>query len=518
MAPLGYDRRMGRYVAVWLVVAACGGGKSATADGPTGGDGPRGDGPPIMPPSSCTVPPEGALVDTSASTNVVGDGTAGSCTTLALQTAVTMGGQVRFNCGAAPITITLSAAIEINNTANSDGLGDIVIDGGGTVTLSGNHANRIIHLDACSPPYNSPHCDSFPHPHLTVERLTFIDAADDSADGGGAIFRKGGALTVIDSVFTGNRCAVTGQDTAGGALRLIYPTPALVVGSTFTGNACSDGGAIGSLGASPVTIMNSTVDGNTATGNGGNPGNGGNAGGIYHDGSGIDLELCGVKVTNNHGNAYGGGLFYVDDNGLGTVKLTNVEIANNDIPIASGKPSHGGGAYIQGADVTVANVTVATNSAGFAAGLYVNSMNGRGSLNATNMTVTGMTGDGLNLQGGVNGTLLNCTIANNTKNGIAGAQPMALANTIVAGNMTNCDAQPTLMPGNIEGGTVTCGGTAGDPMLGALGSNGGTTGIDTMAPSASGAAAGAGAAPCPATDARGMPRPATGCTSGAHQL
>jgi hypothetical protein len=429
-----------------------------------------------------------------------------------------MGGMVRFNCGAAPMTITLTAAITINNVANADGLGDTVIDGGGTITLSGNNANRIIFLDACTPPYNSPTCDKTPHPHLTVERLTFVAAADDSADGGGAIFRKGGALTVINSVFMGNRCAVTGQDTAGGALRLIYPTPTLVVGSSFQNNKCSDGGAIGSLGASPVTIINSVVDGNTATGNGGNPGNGGNAGGIYHDGGGIDLELCGVQVTNNHGNAYGGGLFYVDDNGLGTVKITNTEIANNDIPIGSGKPSHGGGGYIQGADVTVANLTIASNSAGYAAGLYVNSMNGRGSLNATNMTVSGMTGDGLTLAGGVNGTLLNCTIASNQKTGIAGAGPMTLANTIVAGNATNCDAMPTAMPGNIQSGTGSCGGSDADPQLGALMNNGGTTGVRTMAPAASSPAAGAGAAACPSTDARGMVRPATGCTSGAYQL
>jgi hypothetical protein len=380
-----------------------------------------------------------------------------------------------------------------------------VIDGGGTVTLSGNHASRIFKLDACTNPI-SPNCDTFPHPLLTVERLTLVDAADDSPDGGGAIYRKGGALTVIDSVFSNNRCAVTGQDTAGGALRLIYPTPALVVGSTFDGNKCSDGGAIGSLGASPVSIINSAVTNNTATGNGGNPGNGGNAGGIYHDGGKIALSLCGVKLANNHGNAYGGGLFYVDD----------TEIANNDIPTGAGKPSHGGGGYIQGADVTVANVTIAANAAGYAAGLYVNSMNGRGSLNATNMTVTGMTGDGLTLAGGVVGTLLNCTIAANTSTGIAGAQPMTLANTLVVGNGMQCDHVAASLGGNLELGSGTCGATTGDPGLGPLQDNGGS--VRTMSPVVGGPAMTAGTATCPTTDARGMARPTTGCTSGALQL
>jgi hypothetical protein len=191
-----------------VIVAACG-GHDVTSDSNGGGN----DGPITMPPATCDVPPEGALVDTSASTNVVGDGSAQSCTTTALQAAVDIGGMVRFNCGAVPFTLVLTSAITINNHA-----GDIVIDGGGTVTLSGNHASRIFKLDACTNPI-SPNCDTFPHPLLTVERLTFVDAADDSVDGGGAIYRKGGALTVIDSAFVGNRCAVTGQDTAGGALR-----------------------------------------------------------------------------------------------------------------------------------------------------------------------------------------------------------------------------------------------------------------------------------------------------------
>ena len=503
-------------LAVGTIVAACGGsgsGKPTDASGDTATDTLV-----IAPPVACTVPPEGALVDTSGATNVVGNGTPASCTEAALQTAVSAGGLVRFDCGAAPITITLTQALAINNTAGADGNGDIVIDGGGLVTLSGNHATRIIHLDACSPPYNSPNCDTYPHPHLTVERLTFVDGSDSSTDGGGAILRKGGALTVIDSVFTGNHGAVTGQDTAGGALRLIYPTPTLVVGSTFQNNACSDGGAIGGLNATPVTIINSVVDGNTATGNGGNPGNGGNAGGLYFDGTSLALTMCGVHVTTNHGNAYGGGMFYVDDAGQGTVSITNTEIDNNDIPQAVGKPSHGGAGYIQGADVTAANVTIANNSAGFAAGLYVNSMNGRGSLNATNMTVSANAGDGLNLQGGVNGTLLNCTIAFNQKGGIVGAAPMTLANTVISANQPNCDATPMLMPGNLEDGTPSCGAPIGSALLGSLADNGGTTGVKTMAPAPSSDAVGAGAAACPSTDARGMPRPATACTSGAHQL
>lgn len=481
-----------------VCLVACGGSGG-------GDDQPQPDGGVVtQPQATCDVPPEGTPVDTSASTNVVGTGTPESCTTEALQAAVTAGGLVRFDCGAAPATITLTKAITINNVANADHLGDTVIDGGGTVTLSGNKANRILYLDACEPPYNNEHCDTFPHPHLTVERLTFVDAADDSTDGGGAIYRTGGALTVIDSVFLRNRCATTGQDTAGGAIRLIQATPALIVGSTFgtetDGNKCSDGGAIGALNASSVTIINSTFVGNQATGTGGNPGNGGNSGAIYYDGGNTTLAMCGVTVQKNHGNEYGGGMFYVDDLGKGTVSISNSMIADNDAKFA-------GGAYLQGANVTMANVTIANNTAGFAPQLYENSMNGRGRLDATNLTVTGASGDGVHLEGGITGTLLNATLTAKT----AGASGLMLINSIA----TTCDGAPATSMSSIG---ASCGGADGDPMLGPLQDNGGSTGVFTMAPAAGSPAAGAGAVMCPTTDARGQARPATGCTAGAHQL
>ena len=43
------------------------------------------------------------------------------------------------------MTITVTAPLVINNIANSDELGDIVIDGGGIVTLGGGGTTRIIH-------------------------------------------------------------------------------------------------------------------------------------------------------------------------------------------------------------------------------------------------------------------------------------------------------------------------------------------------------------------------------------
>lgn len=502
-----------------LSIAACG-----SAGGlPDAGGSPRVDGGPIVnPPTACVVPEEGKPVDTSGATNIVGDGTPGSCTEGAFKAAINLGGVITFKCGAAPVTITLTSPAIINNIAGADMLGDTTIDGGNLVTLSGGGLSRILYLNACEAPFNNPRCDIFPHPHLTVQNLTFVDGRDSSARGGGAIFRHGGALTVIHAQFYNNKGATTGQDTAGGAIRLEQATPALIVDSVFgaagKGNACSNGGAIGSLQAHPVTIINSVIDSNSATGVGGNPGNGGNGGGFYQDGVSLDVTMCGVQLTHNTGNAFGGGLFFVDNAGDGKLTLTNTALADNAIPSHAGQPSHGGAGYVQGAQLLVTNAAIARNAADFAAGLYVNAMNGKGSFNATNLTVTGMAGDGLTVEGGLRGTLLNTTIAGNTR-GIGGAAGLTLDNTILAGNQTSCDTAAAGGTASVQFPGASCGIALPtmDALLGPLADNGGTTGIPTMAPGASSPALGLGVV-CPSADARGIARPADHCTTGAHQV
>src|SRR3954467_4693376 len=93
---------------------ACGGHSG------TGDDGDGGISIDAAPPAAiCSRPP---LVDTSAPTTTVGDGTAASCTAAALQAAATAGGTIVFNCGG-PITITVTAPITFTKEA--------VLDGGG---------------------------------------------------------------------------------------------------------------------------------------------------------------------------------------------------------------------------------------------------------------------------------------------------------------------------------------------------------------------------------------------------
>jgi hypothetical protein len=79
-----------------------------------------------------------------ARTTVVGDGTPASCTSAAVVSAVAAGGVITFDCGPDPVTITLEETAKIFNDSGPE----IVIDGGGLVTLSGG-ARRILYMNTC---------------------------------------------------------------------------------------------------------------------------------------------------------------------------------------------------------------------------------------------------------------------------------------------------------------------------------------------------------------------------------
>src|SRR4029078_4652869 len=119
-------------------------------------------------------------------------------------------------------------------------------------------------------------------------------------------------LTVLDSVFENNHAPATGQDVAGGAIYGFGGGDTIISGSTFTNKAASDGGAIGSLNGA-LTVIDSAFTGNAATGTGGNPGNGGAGGAIYMDGGNEATSLCGVTIRDNTAGAIGGGFFRVSN-------------------------------------------------------------------------------------------------------------------------------------------------------------------------------------------------------------
>lgn len=288
-------------------------------------------------PPGLQLPPEAALVDTSRPDRVVGSGSPASCTSAAVVAAVAAGGIITFDCGPAPVTITMTQTAKIVNTSRV-----VVIDGGGLVTLSGAGQRRILYMNTCDPAqiWTTPHCQDQDHPNLTIQRIGFTagDSTGQTAEGGGggAVFVRGGRVRVLDSTFTDNRCDASGPDVGGAALRVLSQfqgLPVIVASSTFRGGVCSNGGAISSIGVS-WQIWNSTFEGNRAIGVGANPRRngtpgGGSGGAIYLDGNRFTLDLNGSTVVDNDANEGGGAIFFVSNDRTGELRITASTLLRN---------------------------------------------------------------------------------------------------------------------------------------------------------------------------------------------
>lgn len=301
------------------------------------------DGPgPGNPDGECLVPAEATLVDTSSPTTVVGTGTPTSCTGDAVVEAVAGGGVITFDCGPDPVTIILDRPAKVFNDTGPE----IVIDGGGLVTLSGGGTTRILYMNTCdeSQVWTTPQCQNQDHPSLTVQNLTFIDGnskGESEFEGGGAIWVRGGRFKVLNSRFFNNVCADVGPDIGGAGIRVFSQyegRPVYVVKSTFGGaegfgNTCANGGGISSIGVS-WTVINSLFTHNRAIGNGGNPADpgtpgGGSGGAIYNDGNTMTLSLCGTRIENNEVNAHGSAIFFVSNDRSGDMRIDSSTITNN---------------------------------------------------------------------------------------------------------------------------------------------------------------------------------------------
>jgi hypothetical protein len=340
---------MGRLFLTCLCVSAlgCDGGSQADTDaGRADANNPLTnpeDGPPAgNPDGTCTIPAEAGPADSANPDHVVGTGTPESCTANAFIDAVALGGVITFDCGPDPITITLDRPAKIFNDTGPE----IVIDGGGLVTLSGGGTTRILYMNTCDEAqrWTTSHCQDQDHPRLTVQNLTFVDAdsrGETEYDGGGAIWVRGGRFRVVNSRFFNNVCADSGPDVGGAAIRVFSQfqgLPVYVVNSTFGGdqgfgNTCSNGGGISSIGVS-WTIINSVFTHNRAIGNGGNPSQpdtpgGGSGGAIYNDGNTMTLSLCGTRIEANEVVQHGSGIFFVTNDHSGDVRIDRSVIRGN---------------------------------------------------------------------------------------------------------------------------------------------------------------------------------------------
>jgi hypothetical protein len=506
----------------------------------------------VTPPAAvCTAPIQAA--DVSQPATVVGTGTAASCTEALLSAALTKGGVVTFDCGAAPATITVTATIELPTTL------DTVIDGGNLVTIDGGGSVRILDWDSQNYRANM-------H-KLTLQNVTFahghavgtmpiaaapLPCSSGYYDGaGGALQMRDGVLNVINAVFLDNEAEKLGPDVGGGAIYLNGALDGVVVGSTFINNSGSNSGAIGSLN-SDLDVYNSTFQGNAALGFGANSndasmcsvvdanmqnqvGSGGNAGAIGMDG-GSDLThtFCGDTFRSNSSGkgALGGALARTADAKQETTVIDRCLFDSNTGDSA-------GALYFHNSILTITASTFTDNVGQTGTGTIQADST---TFNFTNVTFYGNQATAgvaatLALFGG-GGTLLNCTFANNQCDAanefgaaIFGSPDLTIQNTIFDDNT----AQNPGAPMQCQVGTITGSGDmqwpvdhmngggadalcapgiyeTTDPMVGTLGDHGGPVPVALVASGSAALGRGTG---CPATDALGMPRSVSSCTAGA---
>jgi hypothetical protein len=289
----------------------------------------------------------GFCLQTAQASGPVGNGTPQSCNEAALDAALAGGGLVTFNCGPAPITITIHEK-QITQTTT--------VDGGGRVSLSGGSLNSLffittgvtLNLDnlRLAGGYNNKLFSASALGNAGTLVMHNSQVVDNGCDPGcfGAIVNSG-ALQIYDSVIRGNQAPfgsgaianfnsktvriinstiadnhiVTALAPGAGALDNRGGTILLLNSTIMSNTTFNDGGAILNDNIGTVVVVNSTLSGNSADGSGG---------AVSNEGL---LQLYNATVTNNQADAdldgvgTGGGI-----SNTGTFEFRNTILAGNN--------------------------------------------------------------------------------------------------------------------------------------------------------------------------------------------
>lgn len=219
-----------------------------------------------------------------------------------------------------PATVTLGSPLPIISD-------HLTVDGGGTVTISGNGAVAIFKLGFSKT--------------LNLVGLTIANGVCDNfcnnGNGGAGVYTDDGATTLnITSCTFSNNSALFG----GAAISAFGAVT--ITNSTFTGNVVTtNGAAILNTGAGPLKVSNSTFSGNSA---------GGAGGAIYNSGT-SSATISNSTITDNFASV-GGGIANTS-----TLSVINSTLWNNRAS------SNAGGIYTNGS-TNLANTIVAGSTAG----------------------------------------------------------------------------------------------------------------------------------------------------------
>ncbi len=364
-------------------------------------------------------------------------------------------------------TLTVSDSTITSNTATLLGGGGIANTGSVTITDSTITSNSATLVGGGG------------ISNTSSVTLTDTTVSGNSAPSGGGIYSLSGTVTITGGSFSTN--SSTGVAGSGGGINSSSGT-VTVTGVTFSTNTTKvNGGGIYNLSGS-LTVTGSTFSDNTATGLAGN-------GGGIASGVSATLTVSTSTFTDNSATLDGGG---IRTDGLATVSDSTFD--GNEATDGLGS---GGGIYNLGYSLTVTGSTFSNNSAG---------LSGGGISNADDLTVINSTfaanssayGGGIanaTLLGSSDATIVNSTLSGNSASSSGGGlytnnKGLTTVNNSIIANSTSgsdCsnDGSITVQYSLVKDGS--CGTTNGvdgnivglDPLLGALGDNGGLT--ETMA-------------------------------------
>lgn len=297
-----------------------------------------------------------STADTSGGCSTSGTGT---CT---LRDAITYANSnagadtIIFDASLSGATITLSSTLP----AIAD---DLTIDASSLssmITISGNNFVQVMIINSGK--------------SLTINKINIINGRDISGKGGGIY--NNGALTIIQSVFSGNltsgngggiynngtltvnQCIFSGNqtifaDNANGGGIYVESGTVNITSSTFSGSlstyAAYNGGGI-FIEDGTVNISDSTFSSNAVPGSGG---------GIHNHYGTLTLTRC--TFTGNHAYYRGGGIY--ND---GTMTITTSTFSSN--MVTGEYPSAGGGIFNNSYDATIDSSTISNNTAPLANG------------------------------------------------------------------------------------------------------------------------------------------------------
>jgi hypothetical protein len=276
----------------------------------------------------------------------------------------------------------------------------------------------------------------------------------------------------------------------GGGIFLDEQVTATIADCSLTNNYTGDiGGAIFSNGGAMLTVLSSTIDGNTA----GTSEHGGGGAGIYSSADVLTIIDSTISnntawVDNDHFGGYGGGIF----SSGGGLEISNTTISGNQAG------TDGGGLSFSGTIATITNSTISGNIAGLwttnaPVGLG-GGISNFGTLTITNTTISDNHAYGSQFKGGGEGggiddfgtlEIRNSTISGNRADVHAGnlyGESAQIGNTVL-----NAGAPENLYGGVSSLGYNVCSDNGGgflngpgdqiniDPLLGPLQDNGGPT-------------------------------------------